>query len=262
MYIDTCIEPMGAPWNCGNVHLSERTNYHEREKVLALRKPIARGPAPILCTNTFGSCSIRSVLLGSPAPGTPTPLEKKFSSTARPGKTTQLVAVSATSGKSCMPLLWNEGSGPEEVFRDTADNGKQLLSGMNVLKANEITAAAGGAVKSESLISLGIEGSAQTAPVATMNGIDGGAAPAAPAAENHRIDDGVVAAAAAAEGSSKMMGGLPTAVLVSGANPGMVQHFVKAALWKMAEDCGMATGEGWRLLMRLLAMIADVSFIQ
>jgi hypothetical protein len=197
--------------------------------------------------------------------------------------TTQLVAVSDTSGKPCMPLPWNEGNGPEEVLQG-AHNGKQVLVGMDLLKACEIPAASGGAVDCGRLVSEIEDGASTTAPVTAADGIEDGAATPAPvnggddgatapsAAAVNDIDGGAAAAAAApindiddtavaADGvegssSSSIMGGLPTAVLVSGANPGMVQHFVKAALWKMAEDCGMATGEGQRLLMRMPAMIA------
>jgi hypothetical protein len=254
MYIDTCIEPMGAPWNCGNVHLSERTNYYEREKVL-------------------GSCSTRSSSSGSPAPGTPTTPDSKFSSTARPGKTTQLVAVSATNGKPCMPLPGDEGNGPEDVVQDADGNGaKPLPLGVDLFQANENMAASGGAVDNGWLVEES-EDRAPTAAAAALDGIDDAAVAAAAAAavDLDGIGDGAVAAAAvvvngfddtavaadvvegsSGRSSSSIMGGLPTAVLVSGANPGMVQHFVKAALWKMAEDCGMATGEEQRLLMGLL----------
>jgi hypothetical protein len=220
LYIDTCLEPMGAPWGEGATPLDQRTNYAMRETLLAMRRKqqlrhaAAFGQAvkpqagSVAAGGAQGDTSLVSDQAGMLGFARCDSLSASGSPLASVGR-----AISTSSSMSSMDLAW-----------DTS-NAATRSSSPCISRVSSTSSMATGS------------SSAVAAQTAASN-----------------------AGSIAIIPRSLSLGagrGLPTALLVSGANPGMVEHFVKAGLWHLAQEAGsVAPGQG------LGRVVLDATHIQ
>ena len=264
IYMDTCLEPMGTPWNSRHVDLAQRTNYHERERVLALKPKLATAASVPSATNGVGAAAALGVTALKAAAAV-----VSYSSAGKGKLSTTLQ--SASLGRKNVKVAQLGVLQPQELLgrgslmRHSDHNGKVdgYRSGEHIKQCAtryEISTEPGGTpvIGGKGGSARGERGHCTQAAAAGSDAMGGEDCKAAVVTEEGGPHSAHITEALSPYGAAKhsnnacsatIVGpvvspqGLPTAVVVHGANPGMVQHFVKAALWNMAEDCGMATGK-------------------